>query len=115
MLTLRLIAGFLVVFCIDMVSHSMCFGQVVAHEREAPDEITERVAALRQGSEVNGRPWLEQELRGLTVPVLRSVATTLGVAIKEEGRGGRFLTKEDLVSKITTKFLPEVGDVLMSL
>ena len=24
-------------------------GQVVAHERKAPDEITERVAALRQG------------------------------------------------------------------
>ena len=47
--------------------------------------------------------------------VLRSVATTLGVAIKEEGCGGRFLTKEDLVSEITTKFLPEVGDVLMSL
>ena len=90
----------------------MCFGQVVAHEREAPDEITERVAALRQGSEVNGRPWLEQELRGLTVPVLRSVATTLGVAIKE---GSHSLVKEDLVSKITTKFLPEVGDVLMSL
>ena len=44
--------------------------------------------------------------------VLRSVATILGVAIKE---GGRSLVKEDLVSKITTKFLPEVGDVLMSL
>ena len=87
-------------------------GQVVAHERKAPDEITERVAALRQGSEANGRPWLEQELRGLAVSVLRSVATTLGVAIKE---GGRSLVKEDLVSKITTKFLPEVGDVLMSL
>ena len=31
-------------------------GQVVAHERKAPDEITEHVAALRQGSEANGRP-----------------------------------------------------------
>ena len=87
-------------------------GQVVARERKAPDEITERVAALRQGSEANGRPWLEQELHGLAVSVLRSVATTLGVAVKE---GGRNLVKEDLVSKITTKFLPEVGDVLMSL
>ena len=87
-------------------------GQVVAHERKAPDEMTERVAALRQGSEANGRPWLEQELRGLTVSVLRSVATTLGIAVQE---GGRSLVKEDLVSKITTKFLPEVGDVLMSL
>ena len=47
--------------------------------------------------------------------VLRTVATTLGVAVQEEGRGGHFLAKEDLVSKITTKFLPEVGDVLMSL
>ena len=82
-------------------------GQVVARERKAPDEITERVAALRQGSEANGRPWLEQELHGLAVSVLRSVATTLGVAVKE---GGRNLVKEDLVSKITTKFLPEVGD-----
>ena len=87
-------------------------GQVVAHERKAPDEITERIAALRQGSEANGRPWLEQELRGLAVSVLRSVATTLGVAVKEKGR---FLVKEDLVSKITTKFLPEVGDVWLSL
>ena len=86
-----------------------------AHERKATDEITERVAALRQGSEANGRPWLEQELRGLTLSVLRSVATTLGVAVQEGGRGGRFLAKEDLVSKITTKFLPEVWDVLMSL
>ena len=59
-------------------------GQAVAHERKAPDAITEHVAALRQGSEANGRPWLEQELRGLAVSVLRSVATTLGVAIKEE-------------------------------
>ena len=86
--------------------------QVVAHERKATDEITERVAALRQGREANGRPWLEQELHGLTVSILRSVATTLGVVIKE---GGRSVVKEDLVSKITTKFLPEVGDVLMSL
>ena len=90
-------------------------GQVVARERKAPDEITERVAALRQGSEANGRPWLEQELHGLAVSVLRSVAATLGVSAREGGRGGRFLAKEDLVSKITTKFLPEVGDVLMSL
>ena len=74
--------------------------------------MTERVAALRQGSEANGRPWLEQELHGLTVSVLRSVATTLGVTVTE---GGRFLVKQDLVSKITTKLLPEVGDVLMSL
>ena len=44
--------------------------------------------------------------------VLRSVASTLGVAVTE---GDRFLVKEDLVSKINTKFLPEVGDVLMSL
>ena len=86
--------------------------QVVAHEGKATDEITERVAALRQGSEANGRPWLEQELRGLTVSILRSVATTLGVTTRE---GGRSLVKEDLVSKITTKLLPEVGDVLMSL
>ena len=86
--------------------------QVVAHEGKAADEITERVAALRQGSEANGRPWLEQELHGLAVSVLRSVATTLGVTVTE---GGRFLVKQDLVSKITTKFLPEVGDVLMSL
>ena len=62
-----------------------------------------------------GLAWLEQELHGLAVSVLRSVATTLGVSAREGGRGGRFLAKEDLVSKITTKFLPEVGDVLMSL
>ena len=82
----------------------------VSDEKKVSDEMVERVAALRHGSVVNGKNWLEQELNSLTVAVLRQVCTSSGLASTE---GGRSLAKAELVTKSSCQRLG--GDVVVTL